>query len=143
PSFASCSITTNPQNCSTTLSGGADPMPPTLGTFSPAAGAVGTAVNTTRTNFRATPGPGSSVVFNGTVATPTSWSDGSIVVPVPSGALSGSIVVTTANGQATSTTSFTVTVSGPPHIDGVSPASGPFGKQVTITGTNFGAIQGS
>src|SRR5262249_53846676 len=32
PSFASCSITANPQNCSTTLSGGTDPTPGSLNT---------------------------------------------------------------------------------------------------------------
>jgi RHS repeat-associated protein len=32
PSFASCPVTTNPQNCRTALSGGADPNPPSLST---------------------------------------------------------------------------------------------------------------
>lgn len=32
PSFASCTITTNPQTCSTALSGGANPTPPSLST---------------------------------------------------------------------------------------------------------------
>jgi RHS repeat-associated protein len=32
PSFASCTVTTNPQTCSTALSGGANPTPPSLST---------------------------------------------------------------------------------------------------------------
>src|SRR5262249_2841207 len=56
---------------------------------------------------------------------------------------SGNIVVTTASGQATSGASFTVTAPGPPIILGVSPTSGPVDTPLTISGRNFGAIQGS
>jgi hypothetical protein len=48
-------------------------------------------------------------VFNGTAATPTSWSDTSIAVPVPAGATSGNVVV--AEGASVSNgVSFTVTL---------------------------------
>ena len=44
-------------------------------------------------NFGSTKGT-STVTFNGTGATPSSWSATSIVVPVPAGATTGNVVVT-------------------------------------------------
>ena len=61
----------------------------------------------TGTNFGATQGT-STVTFNGTAATPTSWSATSIVVPVPTGATTGNVVVTV-GGVASNGVSFTVT----------------------------------
>src|SRR5262245_13456082 len=58
---------------------------PTLASLSPASGAAGTPITITGTNFGATQGT-STVTFNGTPGTPTSWSATSIVVPVPLGA---------------------------------------------------------
>ena len=52
------------------------------------------------TNFGATQGT-STVTFNGTAGTPTSWSGTSIVVPVPSGATTGNVVVTVEGRRAT------------------------------------------
>ena len=80
----------------------------------------------------------STVKFNGTTATPTSWSATSIVVPVPSGATTGNVVVTVA-GVASNGVPFTVT----PHITRLSPTSGAVGTSVTITGTALGASQSS
>ncbi|HEY2115199.1 MAG TPA: carboxypeptidase regulatory-like domain-containing protein, partial [Candidatus Angelobacter sp.] len=78
--------------------------------------------------------------FNGTTATPTSWSDSSIVVPVPAGATTGPVTIvaggTTSNG-------VTFTVAPGPGITSLSPASGGAGTAVTISGQNFGASQGS
>ena len=53
----------------------------------------------TGTNFGATKGT-STVTFNGTTATPTTWSATSIVVPVPAGATTGNVVVTVGGGPA-------------------------------------------
>ncbi len=61
--------------------------------LTPASGPVGTSVTITGANFGATKGT-STVTFNGTTATPTSWSATSIVVPVPAGATTGNVVVT-------------------------------------------------
>jgi restriction endonuclease S subunit len=91
------------------------------------------------TNFGSTQGT-STVTFNGTTGTPTSWSASSITVPVPSGASSGSVVVTV-GGWPSNAVSFTVVPT--PNISSLSPTSGPVGTSVTITGTNFGASQGS
>jgi RHS repeat-associated protein len=66
---------------------------PSITSLSPTTGVVGTSVTITGTNFGSTQGT-STVKFNGTTATPTSWSATSIVVPVPSGATSGNVSVT-------------------------------------------------
>lgn len=108
-----------------------------IGTESPTSGPVGTSVTLNGTGFGATQGS-STVTFNGTAATPTSWNSGSIVVPVPAGAATGNVVVTV-GGTASNGVSFTVT----PAISSLSPTSGPAGTGVTIRGTNFGATQGT
>jgi hypothetical protein len=64
---------------------------PTIASLSSAAGAVGLHVTINGSGFGA--GPGASVTFNGTTATPVSWNSGQIVVPVPSLATTGNIVV--------------------------------------------------
>src|SRR4029077_11273760 len=61
--------------------------------LSPTTGPVGTSVTVAGTNFGATQGT-STVKFNGTTATPTSWAATSIVGPAPTGATTGSVVVT-------------------------------------------------
>ncbi len=58
------------------------------------------------TNIGASQGT-STVTFNGTTATPTTWSATSLVVPVPAGATTGNVVVTV-GGVASNGVSFTV-----------------------------------
>jgi len=48
------------------------------------------------------------VNFNGTTATPTSWSSTSIIVPVPTGATTGNVVATV-GGQTSNGIAFTLT----------------------------------
>lgn len=79
---------------------------PTIASLSPTSGAVGTAVTITGTNFGSSQGT-STVTFNGTAATPSSWSATSILAPVPSGATSGNVVVTV-GGVASNGFAFTV-----------------------------------
>jgi chitodextrinase len=67
---------------------------------------VGAAVTITGTNFGATQGT-STVKFNGTTATPTSWSATSITTQVPAGATTGNVVVTV-GGVASNGIGFTV-----------------------------------
>jgi hypothetical protein len=81
-------------------------LPPSITSLSPSAGAVGTLVTITGTNFGLIQGA-SIVSFNGTAATPTSWSSSSITVPVPSGATAGNVVVTV-GGIASNGIIFTV-----------------------------------
>jgi IPT/TIG domain len=113
---------------------------PHITSLNPSSGTVGTSVTINGTNFGATKGF-SSVSFNGTPTSPTSWSDTSVVAPVPSGAITGGNVVVTVGGVASSGVGFTVTPS--PVISNVSPGSGPLGTSVTINGANFGATQGT
>jgi len=116
------------------------PLPlvsPSISSLSAGSGIVGASITVLGTNFGATQGT-STVKFNGTTASPTSWSATSITVPVPSGATTGPVVVTV-NGQASNGVTFTVA----PKIDSLSPTSGPVATSVTITGATFGATQGT
>ncbi len=81
-------------------------VPPSILVLSQGAGAVGTSIIITGANFGSQPGD-STVTFNGTPATPTSWHANSIVVPVPPGATTGNVVVT-AGGVASNGVNFIV-----------------------------------
>ena len=113
---------------------------PNITSLSPTSGSVGTAVTINGANFGATQGA-STVRFNGTTATPTSWTATRIVASVPSGATSGAVTVTV-GGVASNGSPFTVAGSAP-NITSLSPASGSVGTAVTINGANFGATQGA
>ena len=99
--------------------------PPTITSFSPASGPVGTSVVVTGTNFTGT----TSVTFNGTVAPGfTVDSPTQLTVNVPGGATTGVITVTNGSGQASSATSFTVTFA-PVVVTTAGPTTAP--EQVT------------
>ncbi len=110
---------------------------PNITSLSQTSGPVGTPVTITGSNFGVTTG---TVTFNGTAGIPTNWSATSITVPVPVGATTGDLVVTAA-GVASNAEAFTVTPS--PNITSLSQTAGPVGTPVTITGSNFGATQGT
>src|SRR5436309_13273795 len=114
-------------------------LAPSITSLNPTSGLVGASVTIAAANFGATQGT-STVTFNGTAATATSWSATSIVVPVPAGATTGNVVVTV-GGVASNAVSFTVTVPAP-SITSLNPTSGLIGTSVTIAGANFGATQG-
>ena len=113
---------------------------PSIASLSPTSGPIGAAVTITGANFGATQGT-STISFNGIAATPTTWSATSIVVPVPTGATTGNVVVAV-GGAASNGMSFTVNVPAP-SITILSPTSGGLGASVTITGANFGATKGT
>ncbi|MBC7449386.1 MAG: IPT/TIG domain-containing protein, partial [Hymenobacteraceae bacterium] len=110
---------------------------PAITSINPTSGSIGSYVTITGTGlFGTTP-----VTFTGTsgntVTTGYSVSaDGTQItnILVPSGAQTGTINVTTAEGQTTSTQTFTIT---PPTITSISPLSGPVGTTITVTGTNL------
>ncbi len=112
---------------------------PSITSLSPTSGAVGTSITVTGTNFGSTQGS-STIKFNGTSVTPTSWSATQIQAPVPSGATTGNVVVH-ASGVDSNGKNFTVLPT--PTITNLSPNSGMVGDSITITGTNFGATQGT
>lgn len=114
------------------------PMPPpAISNLSVTSGVVGTSVTINGSNFGSTQGT-NTVTFNGTAATPTSWSATNIAAPVPTGATTGPVIVTI-NGAASNAVNFTVT----PKINSLSPTSGAVNTSVTISGTTFGATQGT
>jgi YD repeat-containing protein len=93
---------TNPSTfCSVSIA-----FPPVITSLSPNSGSVGAIVTIAGTKFGATQG-GSTVTFGGVSASPTSWSDSAITVPVPSGAVSGNVVVSV-SGSASNGAWFTV-----------------------------------
>jgi hypothetical protein len=107
---------------------------PTISSFTPSSGPVGTTVTISGEHITGA----TAVAFNGTPASFTIVSDTQIRATVPSGASSGPITVTTPAGSATSSTAFTVTVPGPsPTISSFTPSSGPVGTTVTISGSHF------
>ena len=110
---------------------------PKINSLSPTSGAAGDSVTISGTNFGATQGT-STVTFNGTTATPSNWSATSITVPVPADATTG-VVVVTAGGSASNGVSFTVI----PKINNLTPSSGAASESITISGTTFGASQGT
>jgi hypothetical protein len=113
--------------------------PPTLTSLTITTGPVGTPLTVIGTNFGATQGT-SVLTFNGTVATPTSWSATSIVTTVPVGATTGPVHVVVL-GQTSNNLTFTVTVA--PVLTSLNLNSGPIGIPVTLTGLHFGAVQNS
>ena len=79
---------------------------PTISSFSPPSGKVGTIVTITGTGLTQTTG----VTFGGVAATTfTVNSDIQVTATVPTGAITGKIVITSTGGTATSSGTFTVT----------------------------------
>jgi hypothetical protein len=115
---------------------------PVIHSFWPTSGPVNTAVTITGSGFGPTQGS-STVTFGGVLATAVPyWSDTSITVLVPSGAISGSVAVTVNGVTGTSGSGNPFTVTNPPHVTSVSPQEAPPNTYVTITGTGFGSQQG-
>jgi Concanavalin A-like lectin/glucanases superfamily/IPT/TIG domain len=109
-------------------------QPPTITSFSPTSGAVGSTVIITGTNFSPT-AANNSVKFNNTTAVVTSASSTQLEVSVPANATTGKISVMVNGLTATSINDFTLIQ--PPTITSFSPTSGTAGSTVIITGTNF------
>ncbi|MBK0403323.1 IPT/TIG domain-containing protein [Adhaeribacter sp. BT258] len=111
---------------------------PVLSSLAPTSGGAGTVVTLSGGNFQNT----SAVRFNGALASGyvVNGNGTQITVSVPAGASTGPVSVTTPGGTATSTGNFTVLSA--PTISGFTPASGPAGTNVVITGTNLNTTTG-
>src|SRR5262249_13317441 len=98
--------------------------PPTITSFTPASGAVGTNVTVSGANFTGA----TAARFNGVSAGFTVSSATTIQATVPGGATTGPISVTTPGGTATSTSNFIV--NNPPTITSFTPTIGPVSATV-------------
>lgn len=105
-------------------------LPPVITSFTPTQGPIGTVVTIRGSNLNQTP---VTVKFNTTVATPTTVTGGKILAPVPAGASSGPITITTKDGSFTTDISFRL----PPVITGFLPGTALPGSSVIITGSDF------
>lgn len=111
---------------------------PAVTSFFPTSGEPGTSIEIRGMNLTTA----SEVKFNGTAAASFNVLGGSVFATVPAAATTGPIMVTTANGTATSADSFTVLEpsTGGTTITSFSPSSGPAGTNVEINGTAFGNV---
>jgi uncharacterized protein (TIGR02145 family) len=111
---------------------------PSISGIFPTSGLVGDQITISGASFGSVRGT-NYVSFNGTNVTQyVSWSEASIVVKVPSGTSSGKVIAMIGSIQ-TNQVDFTMI----PHITSITPDNSYLGEQVTITGENFGSIQGS
>jgi hypothetical protein len=108
--------------------------PPTIASFTPMSGPVGTVVTITGSNFVGA----SAVTFNLTAASYTVVSDSQIQATVPAGASTGRIRVITAGGTATSGSDFTVTTPPAPNTLTFTPPHDAWVRSSSPS-SNFGA----
>ena len=105
--------------------------PPTISSFTPTSGPVGTLVTIKGTHF-GSPAPGLQVLFNGTLAAPETVIANQITVRVPPLATTGPITVKTRYGTAQTRSSFRVTRGIASFPRGAWP-----GQSITIAGSGF------
>jgi hypothetical protein len=110
-------------------------LAPTITSFTPTSGPVGTSVTITGTNLC-----GATVVFNATSAVNVTVNSAtSVTAVVPVGATTGPIRVTTPTfSQVSSTANYVVAAA--PTITSFTPTSGNVGTSVVITGTNLTGV---
>jgi hypothetical protein len=114
------------------------PPTPSITTVSPSSGTAGTQVTIFGSGFGSVQGTGT--VWLGTnLGTVVSWSSTQIVATISTGSQSG-IAQVQQNGTSSNTVPLTV---GAATISTVAPPVGVPGTQVTITGSGFGASQGT
>lgn len=109
---------------------------PTVSSFTPASGSIGSTVTITGTNLTGA----TQVDFNTAAAAVfTVVSSTQVTAVVPPAATTGLISVVTPGGTARSATNFTI-VSGAPAVSSFTPTSGVAGNTVAITGTNLTGV---
>jgi len=113
------------------------PIIPSITSVSPTSGGAGTPVTIQGSGFgNQTTG---SITIGSTLGTVVDWSDTVIHANVSTGSTSGSVQVQQ-SGYSSNSVPFTVSTA---TITSVSPNNGIAGTPVTITGSGFGATQGS
>jgi hypothetical protein len=108
---------------------------PSITGFSPDNGVYNTPVTITGYNFSTTR-TNNTVAFGGVAASVTSATATQLVAPVPYAAVSGPITVTVAGSTATSTQSFSVTLS----LTGLMQWYGSEGDHIDLYGTGFSPV---
>ena len=109
---------------------------PTINSFSPTTGNIGTTVTITGTNFSTNIADNTVKFSNNKIATITNATANTLTVTVPDGAITGKISLTVNGTTVDSNDEFTVTQP-TPTINSFSPTTGMAGTTVTINGTNF------
>jgi hypothetical protein len=102
---------------------------PTVSSFAPSSGAVGTVVTVNGTNMASA----SAVSFGGVATAPATVSATQVKAAVPAGARTGQVGVTNPGGTGSSVATFKVL----PKLTSFAPASAPAGADVTIAGSGF------
>ncbi len=117
---------------------------PVISSLSISEGPVGTPVTITGTGFGASQGT-SLVMLSDAQVTVNSWSNTSISVTIPSGAVSGPMAVYVGpTFNASNALNFTIASQITPVISNLAPSSNAIGASVTIIGSGFGAtVSGS
>lgn len=110
-------------------------LPPYVASLQGPTGYVGSSVAINGSYFGVSQGS-STVTFNGVTASISSWSDTRIQAQVPSGAVSGPLVVTV-GGQPSNGVTYQVLYT--PVLNNISPTTAAAGTLLTITGSNFGS----
>lgn len=111
------------------LASSTPPAQPLITSLSSFTGAAGSSITLSGVNFGSTQGA-STVTFNGTAATPVSWSATSIVLTVPSSATTGNVVVNV-GGQSSNALRFIVVNAGGLGVDQTVFADGEFAGVMT------------
>ena len=119
-----------------------DPAPITIAGFVPSSGPTGTVVTISGTGFGATAAT-NVVTFNGLAGTVIAATATALTAAVPTGAATGKVAVTVGGNTATSARDFVVAAPGVPTVAGFTPAAGPAGTAVSVTGTNFNPTPGA
>jgi hypothetical protein len=135
---ATITATLGTTSASTSVTVLAIPATPSITTVSPSTGTAGTQVTISGSGFGSVQGTGT--VWLGTnLGAVASWSSTQIVATISTGSQSG-IAQVQQNGTSSNTVSLTISTS---TISTVAPTVGVPGTQVTITGSGFGASQGT
>ncbi|HVY61831.1 MAG TPA: IPT/TIG domain-containing protein, partial [Planctomycetota bacterium] len=114
---------------------------PIVNTVTPPSAPPGTSVTIAGSGFSASK-TFETVRFGSAIAGIQSTSATQIVAVVPSVATGSAPVTVEVGGVASAAVAFTVTapLTGTPVLGSLSPASGPVGAQVTLSGSNLGAV---
>lgn len=112
------------------------PAAPTISSFTPASGPVGTRITVTGSGLT---GISSARIGSSRSTAVTVSNSTQLSFLVPAGATSGTITIANATSSAVSSARYTVTgvTAPPPAITGFSPASGSVGTVVTVTGSGL------